>query len=126
MFSLNSANSVTKIFVIKRARTCYLLCKRSICYQSANRTHLGDTIVKLSLSMFQWFIRFPEFSEITEFNESSASFRKNSTVFSFIGRQLHFKPPGFTVVKIKFQRLDVSLPACCVTSLFQHFLRNFD
>ena len=26
--------------------------------------------------MFLWFIRFPGFTEITEFNESSASFRK--------------------------------------------------
>ena len=30
--------------------------------------------------MLQWFIRFPEFAEITEFNESSAPFRKNSNV----------------------------------------------
>ena len=28
--------------------------------------------------MLQWFIRFPEFAEITEFNESYAPFRKNS------------------------------------------------
>ena len=31
--------------------------------------------------MFQWFIRFPEFAEITEFSERSAPFRKNSIVF---------------------------------------------
>ena len=28
--------------------------------------------------MLQWFIRFPELAEITEFIESSALFRKNS------------------------------------------------
>ena len=27
--------------------------------------------------MLQWFIRFPEFTQFTEFNESSAPFRKN-------------------------------------------------
>ena len=30
--------------------------------------------------MLRWFIRFIEFAEITEFNESSAPFRKNSNV----------------------------------------------
>ena len=30
--------------------------------------------------MLQWFIRFPELAEITEFNESSDLFRKNSHV----------------------------------------------
>ena len=30
-------NSVTKIFVIKRNRTCHLLCKRLGCYYSASR-----------------------------------------------------------------------------------------
>ena len=28
--------------------------------------------------MLQWFIRFPKFAEITEFNETFAPFRKNS------------------------------------------------
>ena len=28
--------------------------------------------------MFQGFVRFPEFAKFTEFNEGSASFRKNS------------------------------------------------
>ena len=32
--------------------------------------------------MLQWFIRFHEFDELTEFNDSSAPFRKNSIVFS--------------------------------------------
>ena len=27
--------------------------------------------------MFQWFMKFPEFAEITKFNESSVSFSKN-------------------------------------------------
>ena len=30
--------------------------------------------------MLQWFIKFPKFAESTEFNESSAPFRKNSSV----------------------------------------------
>ena len=30
--------------------------------------------------MLQWFIRFPEFAEINEFNESSAPIRKNFNV----------------------------------------------
>ena len=28
--------------------------------------------------MLQWFVRFPKFTEITEFNESSVPFRKNT------------------------------------------------
>ena len=38
--------------------------------------------------MLQWFIRFPEFAEITEFNESSAPFSKNSNVNSNLGFQI--------------------------------------
>ena len=34
--------------------------------------------------MLQWFITFPEFAEFTEFNESSALFRKNSDVDTYI------------------------------------------
>ena len=30
--------------------------------------------------MLQWFIRFPEFAEFTEFKESSVPFRKNSII----------------------------------------------
>ena len=30
--------------------------------------------------MLQWFIRFPEFAEFTEFNDSFVPFRKNSIV----------------------------------------------
>ena len=30
--------------------------------------------------MLQWFIKFHEFAEITEFNESFAPYRKNSIV----------------------------------------------
>ena len=46
MFSLNS---VTKIFVIKRVRTCHLLCKRRGCYHSTSKTHVRDRIFKLNL-----------------------------------------------------------------------------
>ena len=34
--------------VIKRARSCQLLCKRPGCYHSANKTHVRDRIFKLS------------------------------------------------------------------------------
>ena len=30
--------------------------------------------------MLQWFIRFPEFAETTEFNDSSAQYKKDSNV----------------------------------------------
>ena len=72
VFSLNSLNSVTKIFVIKRTRTCHLLCKRPGCDHSASKTHVRDRIFKLTLIHASVIIRFPEF------NESSAPFRKKS------------------------------------------------
>ena len=34
--------------------------------------------------MLQWFIGFPEFAEITEFNESSAPSRKISNIALFL------------------------------------------
>ena len=96
MFSLNSANSVTKIFVIKvKGFEPATFCVRD---QDATTApaHMRDTFFVLETRMLQqrqhtWetgslnsaqfmlqsFIRFPEF---TEFNESSASFRKNSIV----------------------------------------------
>ena len=77
MFSLDSLNSVTKIFVIKRTWTCHLLCKRPRCYHSTIKTHVRDRIFKLSPFHASAIIRFPEF---TEFNESCAPFRKNSIV----------------------------------------------
>ena len=40
----------------------------------------GTVSLNWAQFMLQWFIRFPEFNEITEFNESSAPFRKNSIV----------------------------------------------
>ena len=52
----------------KRARTCRLLCERPRCYHSASKTGRS-----LNWGQFWWFIRFSEF---TEFNNSSAPFRK--------------------------------------------------
>ena len=50
--------------------------------QNATTTPSRHTWEKGSLNsvkfMLQWFIRFPEFTEITEFNETSTPFRKNS------------------------------------------------
>ena len=71
MFPLNSVSIYKKIFIIKKAQTCQLLCKRPGSYQSASKTHEGDRIFK----MISW-LRFPKFAEITEFNESSALFSK--------------------------------------------------
>ena len=45
MFSLNS---VTKIFAIKRVRTCHLFCKSPVCYHSASKTHVRNRFFKLS------------------------------------------------------------------------------
>ena len=42
------AKCFQKIFVIKRARTCYLLVKRPGCYHSASKTHVRDRIFKLN------------------------------------------------------------------------------
>ena len=74
MFSLNS---VTKIFAIKRVRTCHLLCKSPGCYHSSvPARHMWETgSLNWAQFMLQWFIRLPEF---TEFTESSAPFTKNS------------------------------------------------
>ena len=63
-----------KIFVIKRARTCHLLCKRPKCY----RRHMwGTWSLNWTQFMLQWLIRFPEF------NESPTPFRKNSNDVAF-------------------------------------------
>ena len=43
--------------------------------------------------MLQWFIRFPELAELTEFNESSASFRENS-IDSLLNRTLRSDKEG--------------------------------
>ena len=37
-----------KIFGVKRARTCHLLCKKPGFYHSASKTHVGDRIFKLN------------------------------------------------------------------------------
>ena len=50
MFSLNSENLVTKIFVIQKARACYLLYKRPGCYHSGSKTHVRDWIFKSNLN----------------------------------------------------------------------------
>ena len=47
-FLLNVVISVTKIFFIKRPRTCHLLCKRPRCYHSISKTCVRDRIFKLN------------------------------------------------------------------------------
>ena len=88
-----------KIILIKRAQTCYLLSERSGCYHSTSKTHVRDSpIHALVIYQISCIIRFPEFAEITEFNESSAPFRKNSIALSGFQcrpryRQLYTAPP---------------------------------
>ena len=48
-------------------RTCYLLCNKPACYHNASKTHVRDRILKLRPFMHQWFIRFSEFGELSEF-----------------------------------------------------------
>ena len=92
MFSLNSANSVTKIFVI----TVKGLKPATSCVRDQNATtaparHMWETgSLNWAQFMLQWFIRFPEFAEFTEFNESSAPFRKNSNELIFRNKMIEF------------------------------------
>ena len=73
MFSLNSANSVTKVFVIaakgfKPATSCV----RDQDAATVPERHMWETqSLHWAQFMLQWFI-----AEFTEFNESSAPFRK--------------------------------------------------
>ena len=79
MFSLNSANSVTKICHSVKGfeplPPSHLLCKRPACYHSASTTHVRDRNFKLSPIHASVIISFPEFAE---FSESYTPFRKNS------------------------------------------------
>ena len=50
MFSLNS-----------------LFCRRPRCYYSTNKTPVRDRIFKWTQFMLQWFIRFPEFADFSEY-----------------------------------------------------------
>ena len=54
-------------------------CIRDQDATTAPARHMWKTVsLNWAQFMLQWFIKFPEFTEITEFNESSAPFRKNS------------------------------------------------
>ena len=64
----------------KRALTFHLLRKRPGCYHSASKTHVRDRIIKLIPIHASVIYQIPEFAEFTDFNDSSAPFRKNSTV----------------------------------------------
>ena len=91
MFSQNSLNSVTKIFVtivkgLEPATQAPLVLG---CYHSASRTHVRDRIFKLTPIHTSVVIRFPE---LTEFSEGSALLRKNSRV-----SVLHFIAATFSL-----------------------------
>ena len=60
---------IENIFVHKMcSRTGYLLCNKPACYHSASKTHVKDSIFKLSGHfMHELFIRFTEFAEFREF-----------------------------------------------------------
>ena len=65
----------------QRARTCHLLCARTGGLpQRQKDTHVETGSLNSAQFMPEYFIRFPEFAEFTEFKERSASFRKNSNV----------------------------------------------
>ena len=92
MCSVNSANSMTKIFVIKRIQTCHLLLTDQATTAAPAR-HMWETgYLNWVQFMHQWFIRLPEFTEITEFNETSTPIRENSTTTSeWLGHFLYEK-----------------------------------
>ena len=65
----------------KRTRACHpaTSCVRDQDATAAAGRHMWETgSFNWAQFMLQWLIRFPEFVEFTEFNESSAPFRKNS------------------------------------------------
>ena len=72
-------NSVTKIFVITvKGLKPVPSCVRDQNATTAPARHMWDTgSLNWAQFMLQWFIRFNKFAECTEFNESSAPFRKN-------------------------------------------------
>ena len=85
--SLNSADSVTKIFVItvKKLKTA-TSCVRDQDATTAPARHMWDTrSLNWTQFMLQWFIRFPGFAE---FNESSTPFRKNSIELGVVKNQI--------------------------------------
>ena len=67
--SLNSLKSVTKnICDYSSFRTCNHLCQRTGCYHSTSKTHVrGGGPLNWPTFVPQWLIRFPEFTEFTEF-----------------------------------------------------------
>ena len=73
-----SLNSVTKTFVIKRARTCDVFVRNQ---DATSKTDVRDSIFKLN-SIHASMIYQTEFAEIAKFNEGSAAFRKNSSGYS--------------------------------------------
>ena len=64
MFSLNSANSVTKIVLLSKedccAWTCHLLCKKPARYLSTTRTLVTEKIFNWHLFMLQWSLLWME------------------------------------------------------------------
>ena len=67
MFSLNSANSVTKIFVTIKGPEPATSWVWNQDATTAPARHMWDTeSLNWSQFMFQWFMRFPEFAEISE------------------------------------------------------------
>ena len=62
-FFLNVFTELSEKYYVKRFfRTWNLLRNRPKCYHTTNKTQ-----VNWLQFMFQWFIRFPDFSEFTEF-----------------------------------------------------------
>ena len=79
----------------KRTRTCHLFCKRPGWYHSTSKSNVWERerIFKLSLIHTSVIFRFPEFTNFTEFNESSALFRKNpNESFISTGKKSSWSP----------------------------------
>ena len=84
--SLNSVNSVTKIFVITvKGLEPDTSCLRDQDATTVPERHIWETeSLNRAKFILQRFIRFPEFAEFTGFNESSAPFRKKIVTEVFV------------------------------------------
>ena len=104
MFSLNLLNSVTKIYIIKRVRTCGLEWKRPGCYHNASNIHTIDMIFKLTPFHASVIYQIPRIFCI---HWISVPFKENSNNFLIIQAK-YLRIPVWTNVFIP--RHSKSLP----------------
>ena len=124
MFSVNSLNSVTKIFdYSKMIRTCYTAtsCVRDQDATTAPVWHMWETgSLNSAQFMLQWFISFPEFAE---FSESSAPFRKNSNGFEGVTQNNYKETLKSLANIIRFLRPNSSMESISVP--VYHFVGSY-